>query len=153
MWSPISFLVFQSTLPRRSDTEEERRKGVTEISIHAPAKERPVFIDPPTINRYFNPRSREGATCGVLGGYLCKQFQSTLPRRSDASNVIFLSCIMISIHAPAKERRAILKRPESVTRFQSTLPRRSDQDGNGERLKMVYFNPRSREGATNVPHK
>ena len=99
-------LIFQSTLPRRSDLQ---------YSLYA------LFCF------YFNPRSREGATLVMVNSLLIHQisihapakerldlvrprisealFQSTLPRRSDYGVYLMLSYQGISIHAPAKERR------------------------------------------------
>ena len=55
------------------------------ISIHAPAKERHNrLVVKPALDRNFNPRSREGATCSA----------GIDPRPNHR----------ISIHAPAKER-------------------------------------------------
>ena len=107
------------------------------ISIHAPAKERLTPYAAPTDVSDFNPRSREGATWLRCNPCFCivnfnprsregatqdcphhvsvKQFQSTLPRRSDGVN------------------------PEEVLRlkkFQSTLPRRSDFSG--EKVSYRY---------------
>ena len=97
----------------------------------------------------FNPRSREGATF-------------TADREDRA--------ILVSIHAPAKERHYLQFLFYAKNEFQSTLPRRSDKSCTGatEREDMFQstlprrsdtislradrglrsFNPRSREGAT-----
>ena len=63
-------LVFQSTLPRRSDFFAISMPICIAISIHAPAKERhsPTGLRSHTIN--FNPRSREGATCNIFVQYV-----------------------------------------------------------------------------------
>ena len=97
---------------------------------------------------HFNPRSREGATPDLLqkqrrhpisihapakerltpSAACCQSpvFQSTLPRRSDCLVWVSTKEQTISIHAPAKERPDIVS-PSFVS---------------------LYFNPRSREGAT-----
>ncbi len=55
---------FQSTLPRRSDDKSLFSQSyVRLVSIHAPAKERPILpIFHIVLCVRFNPRSREGAT-------------------------------------------------------------------------------------------
>ena len=187
--------IFQSTLPRRSDSlvllplsisnyfnprsregatlqflpmwfyphdfNPRSREGATyffnclyyilTISIHAPAKERPSWSMLSTSSCNFNPRSREGATmcCRSSTRYLL--FQSTLPRRSDYSIcTIKYTFYAISIHAPAKERRAMFCGRSDNEVFQSTLPRRSDKAMLPCNKIFEDFNPRSREGATQV---
>ena len=102
VWAGIEF---QSTLPRRSDDFGWNVHHSCFISIHAPAKERLMRtrLEPGT--QYFNPRSREGATESVFYFQSFHRFQSTLPRRSDLTNLILSRLREISIHAPAKERR------------------------------------------------
>ena len=119
--------LFQSTLPRGSDLS----------SILKGSKP-----------RNFNPRSLAGATIWLATVLMFPKFQSTLPRGSDLSSILKGSkprnfnprslagatmelnirylAIIISIHAPSRERlksRLILL---SVLAFQSTLPRGSD---------------------------
>ena len=102
----INHNLFQSTLPRGSDRRlrspyspqhnfnprslagatgeaaKERYEGI--ISIHAPSRER----------RYNHMAKAAPAW----------EFQSTLPRGSDALLTAFLLSISISIHAPSRER-------------------------------------------------
>ena len=98
-------------------------------------------------------------------------FQSTLPRGSDQKQEDFkMGELVISIHAPSRERpreRQIIadSRPFQSTlprgsdlqtssllkpwhSFQSTLPRGSDPVFRRSLLSTVYFNPRSLAGAT-----
>ena len=75
----------------------------------------------------FNPRSREGATF-------------TADREDRA--------ILVSIHAPAKERHYLQFLFYAKNEFQSTLPRRSDTISLRADRGLRSFNPRSREGAT-----
>ena len=121
------------------------------ISIHAPSRERPVWYDIYKLNKaisihapsrerrkgcqssswysYFNPRSLAGATTGFAQRYSAIIFQSTLPRGSDGSlTVKGNSTIIISIHAPSRERLLLLSRQIITLVFQSTLPRGSDRN-------------------------
>ena len=54
---------------------------------------------------------------------------------------------IVSIHAPAKERRSLLKPKTQTEVFQSTLPRRSEANALKHSNIINRFNPRSREGA------
>ena len=76
---------------------------------------------------HFNPRSLTGATYGGMEYASAITFQSTLPHGSDYSGMIIVPIVAISIHAPSRERRALLS---SLRRILSD------------------FNPRSLTGAT-----
>ena len=75
----------------------------TDISIHAPSRERlcqSFFI---VGFSYFNPRSLTGATSIMnLPKLKSKLFQSTLPHGSDRKHTVSASHHVISIHAPAQ---------------------------------------------------
>ena len=121
--------IFQSTLPRGSDIVTGQGDTKSEISIHAPSRERPSlvsFLCPASGN--FNPRSLAGAT---------------VPYTDD----IKLDCI--SIHAPSRERRSTSASSHSTySSFQSTLPRGSDLTAMILTSCHAHFNPRSLAGAT-----
>ena len=54
------------------------------------------------------------------------EFQSTLPRGSDGVRANYVILVIISIHAPSRERQ-VVETPQQLTAlFQSTLPRGSD---------------------------
>ena len=97
---------------------------------------------------HFNPRSLAGATY-VNGNKLTGViFQSTLPRGSDGYGAFNGCFLLISIHAPSRERQTLSNNSRLLQAFQSTLPRGSDFT-----LWPVYrlpshFNPRSLAGAT-----
>ena len=98
-----------------------------EISIHAPAKERLIiFLAWVQVQSFQSTLPRRSDAKWSVNRQILKLFQSTLPRRSDASTLTALSDYIISIHAPAKERRS-----SGFFTFLSS-----------------NFNPRSREGAT-----
>ena len=80
------------------------------------------------LSHYFNPRSREGATTTGFKDFAKNRFQSTLPRGSDlVSDSSASTVILISIHAPARERRERVRGCVCAHEsFQSTLPRGSD---------------------------
>ena len=81
-----TFIAFQSTLPRGSDSDRRIYDGRNRISIHAPSRERFLTCAPQQRTAYFNPRSLAGATAvPVLVEHLRK----------------------ISIHAPSRERRML----------------------------------------------
>ncbi len=75
---------------------------------------------------YFNPRSLTGATGGGIVAQLLEQFQSTLPRGSDADEHLLQAVLRISIHAPSRERPGAHPAP----------------------CRARHFNPRSLPGAT-----
>ena len=128
--------VFQSTLPRGSDTTQKSWVNGKGISIHAPSRERRCIM---SINFQFAPT-----------------FQSTLPRGSDYGRsgykyygldisihapsrerrngrTIDLDFLCISIHAPSRERQSSVSYCSLLPAFQSTLPRGSDS------IKTNYF--------------
>ena len=75
---------FQSTLPRGSDKEAFINAIAGQISIHAPSRERQTLLTHSNSLSYFNPRSLAGATPMQMLTQMAQQFQSTLPRGSDA---------------------------------------------------------------------
>ena len=82
-FAPLQQQRFQSTLPRGSDGIEPQLRQLQEVSIHAPARERPQATKRP---------------------WLHTQFQSTLPRGSDKAQRAGNRFLPVSIHAPARER-------------------------------------------------
>ena len=98
------------------------------ISIHAPSRERLVDIQ---------------------GRELVRLFQSTLPRGSDAKVGQYISNLVISIHAPSRERQRISCVNVNLTA--NFNPR--SLAGATISLRVIwqnclYFNPRSLAGAT-----
>ena len=189
-----SFGIFQSTLPRGSDTSTNNNIDIVyPISIHAPSRERlfrgmkddrqrefqstlprgsdrTIFLLASCVT-YFNPRSLAGATMAkelivdmlwdfnprslagatMTGSGSASEsatFQSTLPRGSDGAVQTAPIALIISIHAPSRERQTANFQLSQQAQFQSTLPRGSDCTE--EKLGTVqgYFNPRSLAGAT-----
>ena len=131
----LSHAPFQSTLPRGSDGESRAGAlkstqnfnprslaGATadllshgspsQISIHAPSRERPASSSLLITLYNFNPRSLAGATVHANS----KQYT-----------------LLISIHAPSRERLLQSINTVNMWAFQSTLPRGSDS------IKMMYF--------------
>ena len=147
---PCLHFQFQSTLPRGSDKTAAKWRAdgkhfnprslagattapaapyfATEISIHAPSRERPQYL--PKASLHFgisiHAPSRERPLI-IACQLLSILFQSTLPRGSDL-NCVYKSkhTLDISIHAPSRERPSI-----SFTPF-----------------LLRDFNPRSLAGAT-----
>ena len=76
-------------------------------------------------------------------------FQSTLPRRERLTFIINLnSCILISIHAPAKGATRTYQKGKNLSYYFNPRSR----EGSDLRLLLQsllhsYFNPRSREGS------
>ena len=62
--------------------------------------------------------------------------------------ILFLLLIVISIHAPSRERQSALIKQFGKLVFQSTLPRGSDSFGWFAGDMLNNFNPRSLAGAT-----
>ena len=77
-------------------------------------------------------------------------FQSTLPRGSDTGYLPPVRALLISIHAPSRERPDTLKSHKYSCLFQSTLPRGSDAPLVSASCTKSYFNPRSLAGATQL---
>ena len=99
-------VLFQSTLPRGSDDSIHNYLSLMDISIHAPSRERLT----------------------VWGNY-----------NTDTQ---------ISIHAPSRERQDVGRLRLIQQKFQSTLPRGSDAIIVIVVIIIFYFNPRSLAGAT-----
>ena len=103
--------LFQSTLPRGSDLLDAQAMTVP-IDFNprslAGATLRPSLMLILEI-MYFNPRSLTGATGGGIVAQLLEQFQSTLPRGSDADEHLLQAVLRISIHAPSRERQGLLQ--------------------------------------------
>ena len=144
------------------------------ISIHAPSRERRgiLYLAPLIVTfqstlphgsdyipdalqdtqRYFNPRSLAGATMYAYRKNLRHLFQSTLPCGSDLlAFVPNLAMVLISIHAPLRERHHTYTPPCGMPGFQSTLPCGSDVSSFLRNGSMYHFNPRSLAGATLLP--
>ena len=105
----------------------ESNSTSTQISIHAPSRERPDCTRIYSILFYFNPRSLAGATSIFKSIAQAQVFQSTLPRGSDTIVLpIVPADLPLSIHAPSRERHKVylLMHP------------------------TAHFNPRSLAGAT-----
>ncbi len=120
--------LFQSTLPRGSDSLPLASNICNPISIHAPSRERRQVL----FQRH--PVTR---------------FQSTLPRGSDYDKLYDAINHDISIHAPSRERPDTIRHSDDWFTFQSTLPRGSDFNSFQCLPAANHFNPRSLAGATN----
>ncbi len=126
-----AYAQFQSTLPRGSDATASATNAKTSISIHAPSRERPVY---------------------VWYGAVWRGFQSTLPRGSDPFQKFYcITTAQISIHAPSRERQGFSNWTNGANVFQSTLPRGSDVWPDNGPARPGNFNPRSLAGATRPP--
>ena len=100
----------------------------TFISIHAPAKERHCsFVEYVSRGSFQSTLLRRSDSLTSCDGHVDRLFQSTLLRRSDENPWAgFKKGLLISIHAPAKERHTGANYDEFLVIFQSTLLRRSD---------------------------
>ena len=114
--------------PTRGATHKSQTKvSIYFVSIHAPTR---------------------GATPVVVTVWVCKLFQSTLPRGERHINTaLSFKFNFVSIHAPTRGATELIRTVRQALEFQSTLPR-------GERLglyvhcgKKRCFNPRSHEGS------
>ena len=104
IWLPLS--PFQSTLPRGSDAD-------------ATTYPREIYC--------FNPRSRVGATCRTRWKTSCPDCFNPRSRvGATAVNQFVDYLVIVSIHAPAWERRGSYSIVRGAEMFQSTLPRGSD---------------------------
>jgi len=78
-------ILFQSTRPRGRDSRRRGRRRISRVSIHAPARARPLAMALAVATAGFNPRAREGR-------------DHNQDRRRPWPGV--------SIHAPARARQA-----------------------------------------------
>ena len=103
-----------------------RELGLSDVSIHAPARVRQA--DPACLSRpwCFNPRTRKGATGIIDETTLAATFQSTHPQGCDFAYFSWAARGWVSIHAPARVR----------------------PDPHHDRDNDRCFNPRTRKGAT-----
>ena len=164
-------LLFQSTLPRGSDTELLTPTPAVNISIHAPSRERPACraaeLERAPISIHAPSRERLKGKKFLLGQV---RFQSTLPRGSDRICYKDYLLAAISIHAPSRERPAMygINGAEAVISIHAPSRERhfaifnfclladiSIHAPSRERLSSLphtsltsYFNPRSLAGAT-----
>ena len=122
------------------------------ISIHAPSRERLATSSAVTPNSSISIHapSRERLVLLYLI-VLMVLFQSTLPRGSDAKQVLHL--FFDWNFNPRSLAGATIKHFFGLltTLFQSTLPRGSDHRPTGCPASLPYFNPRSLAGATSIP--
>ena len=95
-----------------------------EVSIHAPVKERPAPNCQPTkAADCFNPRSREGATAFMFCKETAGHVSIHAPVKERRRTVSHLGSYMcVSIHAPVKERPSQKVQISATCLFQSTLP-------------------------------
>ena len=145
----------------------------TNISIHAPLRERLSGTFASCTFAYFNPRSLTGATIIDTKRLAAREFQSTLPYGSDVGYNLFRSPTLefqstlpygsdrvdvhhatmrtkISIHAPLRERPQHLKQHRYPIYISIHAPLRERLHVNKIILHSKHFNPRSLTGATKI---
>ena len=125
-------------------------RGIVLISIHAPAKERRnISLQDARWTEFQSTLLRRSDQTQLIHQNYSRQFQSTLLRRSD----------MVGVHQHTKLmlfQSTLLRRSDQLKllvnyqflAFQSTLLRRSDNFHSFSERPLLYFNPRSCEGAT-----
>ena len=84
----------------------------------------------------------------LMNDFKAIQFQSTLPRGSDPHIAHHTNAANISIHAPSRERRALLAGAGTVAQISIHVPSRERPWKQLYLILMLYFNPRSLTGAT-----
>ena len=96
---------FQSTLPRGSDiTGIKSSLKSMDFNPRSLAGATAVLCSFRRTGYYFNPRSLAGATKDKYYQGKHEEFQSTLPRGSDHKLISVAPSLIISIHAPSRER-------------------------------------------------
>jgi len=113
--------------PARGRLRTEQETGDMDVSIHAPARGRPT--PKPLSSRFLKFQStppRGGDMMPFQNSVTKYKFQSTPPRGGDEELSKTLSLSPVSIHAPARGRRAGVVEPVYVGEFQSTPPRGGD---------------------------
>ena len=100
-------------------------------------------------DKYFNPRSLTGATRAIYLFLLFIVISIHAPLRERLSMLYNGANISgISIHAPLRERQCGGGDIRTARQFQSTLPYGSDVNHGFHKVVSCYFNPRSLTGAT-----
>ena len=120
------------------------------ISIHAPSRERPALLkqweEQQNISIHAPSRERHRVICAAV--FACNNFNP----RSLAGATEFAdlpsNVRSISIHAPSRERQNLQICLLTFVQFQSTLPRGSDTRVIAKFGTNANFNPRSLAGAT-----
>ena len=149
----VELTMFQSTPPHGSDVAPAISLAAHEVSIHAPAWERPsittsgdcrwqVSIHAPAWERPTGKSNQNGL----------RSFQSTPPHGSDFATVGIISLVDVSIHAPAWERhraRNPLAAHRGVSIHAPAWERLHRDPRKAPRSRG--FNPRPRMGATGRP--
>ena len=93
------------------------------VSIHAPVKVRQARGNKMIIDYGFNPRTREGATNGVLQHNLDEMVSIHAPVKVRLADDYFTSRgVSVSIHAPVKVRHTVRVFAYNEFLFQSTHP-------------------------------
>ena len=121
------------------------------ISIHAPSRERlqrrqtwfPLLLFQSTLPRGSDKEKYNEPPFDLI-------FQSTLPRGSDVAAVAIAADTRISIHAPSRERRRIHNFLEYIILISIHAPSRERRSIFIICFTILYFNPRSLAGATEV---
>ena len=119
---------FQSTLPHGSDAHKYPLSCLVRYfnprSLTGATRVRSVCCK---ILSYFNPRSLTGATAyKAINRVLSKYFNPRSLTGATYVAILIIMIILISIHAPSRERRLGLYLRSKKNEFQSTLPHGSD---------------------------
>ena len=169
-------LRFQSTLPRGSDHRRRYQRSVLSYFNPRSLAGATGWSDESTDSAYISIHapSRERLTRCYIGS-LNILFQSTLPRGSDVSPSFGMEgycdfnprslvgatyrrehqfhSIVISIHAPSRERRSQQERFRFAVGFQSTLPRGSDVGVGDDRRIFRRFQSTLPRGSDHNPEE
>ena len=169
----LTSVLFQSTLPYGSDPILRNDAILSTISIHAPLRERPQRCTAAGNTAEFQSTLPYGSDNCVTGCYAKftnfnpRSLTGATPQKARAN----IAYILISIHAPLRERLLAPCAPGTLLGFQSTLPYGSDEmwtqiirpaiefqstlpygsdspSHSRKESNKPYFNPRSLTGAT-----
>ena len=119
------------------------------ISIHAPSRERHFMEHAQSCLAVFQSTLPHGSDEIASKSKSLQRFQSTLPHGSDQRlGMKGANLVTISIHAPSRERRAILPTYSTNQQISIHAPSRERLTALSEAYLLYNFNPRSLTGAT-----
>ena len=167
----FSVIKFQSTLPYGSDAALTRQANVEIISIHAPLRERYSIYKQQKADNAFQSTLPYGSDLNLVLSLLTELFQSTLPYGSElrryldyhgninfnprsltGASRVLERCVLhgkISIHAPSRERPALLPSHCDTPIISIHAPSRERRAISSMGCPLyAYFNPRSLARAT-----
>ena len=147
-------LIFQSTLPRRSDSTYARARGYRDrFQSTLPRRSDIIALQHKCLTKYFNPRSLAGAT-GLENWYdpAPRDFNPRSLAGATKQAAFLIYYFRISIHAPSQERPWLTATLQAYRlNFNPRSLAGATHSPDCGRGHHAHFNPRSLAGATERP--